>query len=44
MPDIIQNIEQTEIYNHLLRDIKSILDKGLTKANKVVENIKAQTY
>ena len=44
MPDLILNIEQPEIYNSLLRDIKSILEKGLTKAYKAVDNIKVQTY
>ncbi len=31
-------------YNNLLEDIKSILQKGLTKAYKEVDNIKVQTY
>lgn len=33
-----------EGYNNLLSDIKSILQKGLTKAYKAVDNIKVQTY
>jgi len=33
-----------EGYNSLLDDIKSILQKGLTKAYKAVDNIKVQTY
>jgi len=33
-----------EPYNNLLKDIKSILQKGLTKAYKAVDNIKVQTY
>ncbi len=37
-------IEHTESYSGLLRDIKSIFEKGLTKANKAVDNIKVQTY
>lgn len=44
MSDLILNIEQPEIYNSLLRDIKSILENGLTKAYKAVDNIKVQTY
>ncbi|HEA84078.1 MAG TPA: DUF1016 family protein [Thermodesulfobacterium geofontis] len=31
-------------YDNLLNDIKSILQKGLTKAYKAVDNIKVQTY
>ena len=31
-------------YNNLLNDIKSILQKGITKAYKAVDNIKVQTY
>jgi predicted nuclease of restriction endonuclease-like (RecB) superfamily len=33
-----------EGYNNLLNDIKSILQKGLTKAYKAVDNLKVQTY
>ena len=33
-----------EGYSSLLKDIKSILQKGLTKAYKAVDNIKVQTY
>ncbi len=33
-----------EAYNNLLKDIKSILQKGLTKAYKAVDNIKVQAY
>ena len=35
---------EIEGYNHLLKDVKSILEKGLTKAYKAVDNIKVQTY
>jgi len=35
---------KSEGYNSLLKDIKSILQKGLTKAYKAVDNIKVQTY
>ena len=31
-------------YTSLLKDIKSILQKGLVKAYKAVDNIKVQTY
>ena len=34
----------TRNYNALLTDIRSILQKGLTKAYKAVDNIKVQTY
>ncbi len=34
----------TKNYNALLTDIKSILQRGLTKAYKAVDNIKVQTY
>ena len=37
-------LTNTENYTALLRDIKSILQKGLTKAYKAVDNIKVQTY
>lgn len=33
-----------DTYNVLLKDIKSILQSGLTKAYKAVDNIKVQTY
>lgn len=33
-----------EDYRSLLNDIKSILNKGLTKAYKAVDNLKVQTY
>ena len=33
-----------ENYSFLLHDIKSILDKGLSKAYKAVDNLKVQTY
>ncbi len=33
-----------EGYNDLLRDIKSILEKGLSRAYQAVDNIKVQTY
>ncbi len=39
-----KNIARLEGYNNLLNDIKSILQKGLTKAYKAVDNIKVQTY
>ncbi|MDP2907833.1 MAG: PDDEXK nuclease domain-containing protein [Nanoarchaeota archaeon] len=39
-----KNIERIKDYNNLLNDIKSILQKGLTKAYKAVDNIKVQTY
>ena len=39
-----KNIARLEGYNSLLNDIKSILQKGLTKAYKAVDNIKVQTY
>jgi len=39
-----QTITTPEGYNSLLKDIKSILQKGLTKAYKAVDNIKVQTY
>lgn len=39
-----KNIAKLEGYNHLLNDIKSILQKGLAKAYKAVDNIKVQTY
>jgi len=44
MPDLIQNAELSVTYNNLLQDIRSILEKGLTKAYKAVDNIKVQTY
>lgn len=44
MPDLIQNTELQVTYNNLLQDIRSILEKGLTKAYKAVDNIKVQTY
>jgi len=44
MPDLIQNTELPITYNNLLQDIRSILEKGLTKAYKAVDNIKVQTY
>ena len=44
MPDLIQNTELPVTYNNLLQDIRSILEKGLTKAYKAVDNIKVQTY
>ncbi len=31
-------------YNYLLKDVKSILDRGLSSAYKAVDNIKVQTY
>ncbi|NOQ37285.1 DUF1016 family protein [archaeon] len=31
-------------YNHLLKDVKSILDMGISGAYKAVDNIKVQTY
>src|SRR3989338_1615802 len=34
----------TQDYNALLADIKSILQKGLTRVYKAVDNIKVQTY
>ncbi len=34
----------TKKYNTLLTDIKSILQKGLGKAYKAVDNVKVQTY
>lgn len=39
-----KNIARIEGYNNLLNDIKSILQKGLSKAYKAVDNIKVQTY
>ncbi|MEA3514945.1 MAG: hypothetical protein U9R34_05690 [Nanoarchaeota archaeon] len=33
-----------ESYTALLKDIKSIIQKGLVKAYKAVDNIKVQTY
>ncbi len=36
--------ERSPDYHLLLRDIKSILDRGLTKAYKAVDNLKVQTY
>jgi predicted nuclease of restriction endonuclease-like (RecB) superfamily len=40
----VKSIVKLEGYNSLLNDIKSILQKGLTKAYKAVDNIKVQTY
>ncbi len=43
-----ENIEEKELelegYNHLLGDIRCILQRGLTKAYKAVDNLKVQTY
>jgi len=39
-----KNISKLKGYNNLLNDIKSILQKGLNKAYKAVDNIKVQTY
>lgn len=39
-----KGIAKIEGYNDLLKDIKSILQKGLTKAYKAVDNIKVQTF
>ncbi|MBU4501280.1 MAG: DUF1016 family protein [Nanoarchaeota archaeon] len=39
-----KEIEKTKDYKALLGDIKSILNKNLTKAYKAVDNIKVQTY
>ena len=39
-----KGITSPEGYKQLLADIKSILQKGLSKAYKAVDNIKVQTY
>ena len=39
-----QNTGIEKDYQHLVQDLKSILDKGLSKAYKAVDNIKVQTY
>jgi len=39
-----KNITKNNDYKNLLKDIESILHKGLTKAYKAVDNIKVQTY
>lgn len=44
MSETKTELTKTENYSALLRDIKSILQKGLTKAYKAVDNIKVQTY
>ncbi len=31
-------------YDHLLNDVRLILDRGLSKAYKAVDNLKVQTY
>ncbi|MCK5025535.1 MAG: hypothetical protein KAS15_03020, partial [Nanoarchaeota archaeon] len=36
--------EEIENYKQLLKDIKSILQTGLSQAYKAVDNIKVQTY
>lgn len=36
--------EEVEGYDQLLRDIKSILQSGLSKAYKAVDNLRVQTY
>lgn len=43
----LQTAQNTQIesgYNNLLQELQSILDTGLTKAYKAVDNIKVQTY
>ncbi|MBI4448174.1 DUF1016 family protein [Candidatus Woesearchaeota archaeon] len=39
-----KNFEKLEGYAHLLRDIKSILQAGLSNAYKAVDNIKVRAY
>ncbi|MDI6794561.1 MAG: hypothetical protein QME81_17120, partial [bacterium] len=39
-----QQPERLEGYDQLLAEIKSIFQKGLTKAYKAVDNIRVQTY
>lgn len=39
-----QQLERVEGYDQLLTEIKSILQKGLTKAYQAVDNIRVQTY
>lgn len=43
-----ENIEEKRLelegYNQLLVDVKSILQRGLSKAYKAVDNLKVQTY
>jgi hypothetical protein len=37
-------LPKLEGYNNLLQDIRSILEKGLSKAYQAVDNLKVQTY
>ncbi|RLG13883.1 MAG: hypothetical protein DRN71_03990 [Candidatus Nanohalarchaeota archaeon] len=41
---IKENKQDLYSYNQLLVDIRSILDRGLSKAYKAVDNLKVQTY
>lgn len=42
--EITAKKEEGEGYNSLVKDVRSILQKGLAKAYKAVDNIKVQTY
>ncbi len=40
----VENSEADKGYKDLLQELRSIIDKGLSKAYKAVDNIKVQTY
>lgn len=40
----IPSIEKLEGYEQLLKDVKSILERGLSRAYQAVDNIRVQTY
>ena len=39
-----KHTNKLEGYNHLLKDVQSILQNGLGRVYKAVDNVKVQTY